>query len=145
MIVHAMLTLALANPIAMLQAAQPPVDRSLRAPAPSTVVATTSGVTSTAPQKHTTFGVGIAPVSDAVRALQFLNADEGVVATTVESGGAAEAAGLHAGDLMLAISGKRVDETTFYQTLRAQPRGRAFRVEFVREGKWRDTWVTIDQ
>ena len=96
-------------------------------------------------RKHMTFGAAIAPVSEAIRGMRYLRADEGVVLTAVQPGGAAEAAGLRAGDLVLAVNGKDVDETTLYGALRAEPRNRAFRVEFLREGKWKDTWVTIEE
>ena len=96
------------------------------------------------PRRHTTFGVAIAPVSESVRAMPYLEADEGVVLAQVQSRSAAEAAGLRVGDLVLSVDSKRVDETTIFAAIRRAPRNKPFRVEFLRNGGWRETWVTID-
>jgi S1-C subfamily serine protease len=134
MLIHTLLVLGLAaNPIG----SRPLAAAVLTAPR-------LASAADSAPRRHTTFGVAIAPVSDAIRRMPYLQDGEGVVLTAVESGGAAEAANLRAGDLVLAVSGKRVDETTLFATLRDQPRNEAFRVEFLRDGKWHDTWATIE-
>lgn len=99
---------------------------------------------STPVARHTSFGVAIAPVSEKMRALPYLEADEGVVLTEVRAGSAAAAAALKAGDIVLAVDGKRVDETTLFSAIRERPRNQAFRVEYLRAGKWKETWVTID-
>src|SRR5438270_2141547 len=69
-------------------------------------------------RRHTTFGVAIAPVSEAFRALPYLMPDEGVVLAQVQPRSAAEAAGLRTGDLILSVNGKRVDETTIFAAVR---------------------------
>jgi putative serine protease PepD len=146
MVMHALLAIALATPAAVSRSA------ALQQRAPTIAVANAVANTAPAhpaarpgPRKRTTFGAAIAPVSEAIRAMPYLAADEGVVLTAVAPGSAADAAGLRAGDLVLAVSGKHVDETTLYGALRAEPRQHAFRVEFLREGKWKDTWVTIEE
>jgi S1-C subfamily serine protease len=96
-------------------------------------------------RRHTTFGVAIAPVPESVRALPYLEPDEGVVLAQVQPRSAAEAAGLRAGDLVLSVDSKRVDETTIFATIRTAPRNKPFRVEYLRNGGWREAWVTIDQ
>ena len=96
-------------------------------------------------RRHTTFGVAIAPVPESVRAMPYLEADEGVVLAQVERRSAAEAAGLRAGDLVLSVDSKRVDATTLFAAIRRAPRNTAFRVEYLRNGGWRETWVKIDE
>src|SRR5262249_34581300 len=96
------------------------------------------------PRRHTTFGVGISPVPEAIRRLPYLMENEGVLLTDVRADGAAGAASLKKGDIVLAIDGKRVDETTLFTTLRNVPRNQAFRVEYLRDGKWRETMATLD-
>ena len=96
------------------------------------------------PRRHTTFGVAIAPVPEAIRRLPYLLENEGVLLTDVRADGAAEAASLRKGDIVLGVDGKRVDETTLFLTLRDLPRNQAFRVEFLRDGKWKETWAKID-
>jgi S1-C subfamily serine protease len=98
-----------------------------------------------APRRHTTFGVAIAPVPESIRALPYLEADEGVVLAQVQPRSAAEAAGLRSGDLVLSVDGKRVDETTIFAAIRRAPRNQAFRVEFLRDRGWHEVWVRIDQ
>jgi S1-C subfamily serine protease len=102
-------------------------------------------VEASAPRRHTTFGVAIAPVPESMRARPYLEADEGVVLAQVQSRSAAEAAGLRVGDLVLSVDSKRVDETTIFAAIRRAPRNKPFRVEFLRNGGWRETWVTIDE
>lgn len=96
-------------------------------------------------RRHTTFGVAIAPVPESVRAMPYLEADEGVVLAQVQTHSAAEAAGLRVGDLVLSVDSKRVDETTIFAAIRVAPRNKPFRVEYLRNGGWREAWVTIDQ
>lgn len=142
MFIHALLAIAFVTPPVIPQSA--PVVAT--ASAPKSISRTPPrGTRGAEPRRHTTFGAAIAPVSEVIRGMRYLHADEGVVLTAVQPGGAAEAAGLRAGDMVLAVSGKYVDETTLYGALRAEPRNHAFRVEFLREGKWKDTWVTIDE
>ena len=99
---------------------------------------------SVAAHRHTTFGIAIAPAPDAFRKMDYLVPGEGTIIAQVEPGSAAEAGRLKVGDLILAIDGKRVDETTIFATVREVPRGQAFKVEFLRGGRWQETWVTID-
>ena len=96
-------------------------------------------------RRHTTFGVAIAPVPESVRALPYLEADEGVVLAQVQPRSAAEAAGLRVGDLVLSVDSKRVDETTIFAAIRVAPRNKPFRIEFLRDRGWHETWVKIDQ
>src|SRR5262249_35152149 len=95
-------------------------------------------------RKHTTLGVAIAPVPQAFRAVGYLEPNEGVVLVKVEPGSAAAAGQLKSGDLVLAINGQRVDETTLFAAIKAIPRGEAFKVEFLRDKRWKETWVKID-
>jgi predicted metalloprotease with PDZ domain len=129
MFIHALLALAMAT-------------GSLPNPVPPQHAATTPRINSI--HRHTTFGVAIAPVPASFRATGYLEANEGVVLTEVEFDGAAYAAKLRTGDLVLAINGKRVDETTLFSTLRAIPRGQAFKIEFLRGSRWQETWAVID-
>ena len=109
-------------------------------------VAAPTRVEANAPgRRHTTFGVAIAPVPQSVRALPYLEADEGVLLAQVQSRSAAEAAGLRTGDLVLSVDGKRVDETTIFSAIRSAPRNKAFRVEYLRDRGWHETWVKIDE
>ena len=94
--------------------------------------------------KHTTLGVAIAPVPQAFRATGYLEPNEGVLLVQVEAGSAAAAGQLKDGDLVLAINGRRVDETTLYATIRSIPHGQAFKVEYLHNQRWKETWVTID-
>jgi serine protease Do len=94
--------------------------------------------------RHTSFGVAIAPVPDKIRKLPYLEENEGVVLTEVRAGGAAEAAQLKAGDIVLSVNGQRVDETTIFAALRDAPRNQEFRVEVLRAGKWKEAWVQLD-
>lgn len=94
--------------------------------------------------RHATFGVAIAPAPEAYRKLDYLEPNEGVLLVQVQPGGAADAAHLKAGDLVLGVDGKRVDETTLFATLRAIPRGQSFKVEYLRNDKWYSTTATID-
>ena len=77
--------------------------------------------------------------------MPYLEPDEGVVLAQVQPRSAAEAAGLRAGDLVLSVDSKRVDETTIFSAVRSAPRNKPFRVEYLRNGGWREAWVTIDQ
>jgi serine protease Do len=97
---------------------------------------------STVPNRAS-FGVAIAPVSAAFRATDYLEPNEGVVLAKVEAGSAAAAAQLKEGDIVLAINGKRVDETTLFAAIRAIPRGEAFKVEYLHDLRWKETWATI--
>jgi len=116
-----------------------------RSVASDTTIAHKNGSAKETARRHTTFGVAIAPVPDAIRAMPYLESDEGVVLAQVQPRSAAEAAGLRKGDLVLRIDGRRVDETTIFAAIRETPRNKPFRVEFLRNNGWRDTWVTIDQ
>ena len=125
MLIHALFVLALAaRPVA----------------GPAVASDTTDPIT----RKHTTFGVAIAPVSDAFRAIGYLEPNEGVVLVKIQPGSAAAAARLKDGDMVLGIDGKRVDETTLFAAIREIKRGEAFRVEYLRDGKWNETKVVID-
>jgi serine protease Do len=98
----------------------------------------------TIPRKRTTFGVAIAPVSEAFRRIGYLEPNEGVMIVQVQPNGAAAAAYLVAGDMILAINGKRVDETTLFAALKEVKRGTPFKVEYLRKNKWNETTAVID-
>jgi len=109
---------------------------------PSSARSTTHADTIT--RKRTTFGVAIAPVSEAFRRIGYLEPNEGVMLVQVQSTGAAAAANLVAGDMILAINGKRVDETTLFATLREVKKGEPFKVEYLRKNKWNETTAVIE-
>ncbi len=98
-----------------------------------------------ATRRYTTFGVAIAPVPANVRAMPYLEPDEGVMLAQIQRRSAAEAAGLLVGDLVLRIDGKPVDETTIFLAVRQAPRNKAFRIEYLRDNRWREAWVKIDE
>lgn len=126
MLIHALLTIALAvQPVAT-----------------PTAAATKTGDSPV--RKHTTLGVAIAPVPTAFRAVDYLEPNEGVLLVKIEAGSAAEAAQLRAGDIVLAINGKRVDETTLFATLREIPRGESFKIEYLHKERWRETSAKTD-
>jgi S1-C subfamily serine protease len=100
---------------------------------------------STAPSRRATFGIAIAPVPDAFRKLDYLVPGEGTVIAQVQPGSAADVGSLKVGDMILAIDGKRVDETSLFAAVREVSRGKAFTVEFLRDGRWRETSVTIER
>ena len=104
-----------------------------------------STTAASAARRNTTFGVAIAPVPDAIRALPYLEADEGVMIAQVQDRSAAASGGLRVGDLVLSVDGKRVDETTIYTAVKQAPRNKAFRVEYLRDGGWHETWVKIEK
>lgn len=93
--------------------------------------------------RKATFGVAIAPVPDRIRQLPYLEENEGVVLTEVRAGGAADAAALKAGDILLTVDGHRVDETTLFATLRDCPKNQSVRVELLRGGKWKEASVEM--
>jgi S1-C subfamily serine protease len=132
MLLHTLVALALASTPSVDSVAR---DSSTQPPRPEASPA----------RRHTTFGVAIAPVPESMRARPYLEPDEGVVLAQVQSRSAAEAAGLRVGDLVLSVNGKRVDETTIFAAIRRAPRNTPFRVEFLRNGGWRETWVKIDE
>jgi C-terminal processing protease CtpA/Prc len=90
-------------------------------------------------RRYVSFGVAIAPVPESFRAIDYLEPDEGVALIRVSRGSVADVAKLKAGDIVLAINGKRVDETTLFATLRDVKKGEKFRVEFLRGKNWRET------
>ena len=119
----------------------------LFAVASSSVPSSASSITASAdtiPRKRTTFGVAIAPVSEAFRRIGYLEPNEGVMIVQVQPNGAAAAAYLVAGDMILAINGKRVDETTLFAVLKEVKRGEPFKVEYLRKNKWNETTAIID-
>ena len=85
MLIHALLAVALAS-----------------SSVPSPAVVTHPSPDSIARKKRTTFGVAIAPVSDAFRRIGYLEPNEGVMLVQVQPSGAAAAANLIAGDMVLA-------------------------------------------
>jgi S1-C subfamily serine protease len=95
-------------------------------------------------RRHTTLGLAIAAVPESFRRLDYLVAGEGALVALVQRGSAADAAQLRAGDLILAINGHRVDETTLFAAVRTIRRGTAFKVELLRDTRWKEVWVTID-
>jgi len=126
MLIHALFALALAS-----------------SSVPSSGSSTTASA-DTIPRKRTTFGVAIAPVSEAFRRIGYLEPNEGVMIVQVQPNGAAAAAYLVAGDMILAINGKRVDETTLFAALKEVKRGEPFKVEFLRKNKWNETTAVIE-
>ena len=126
MLIHALFALALAS-----------------SSVPSSASSTTASA-DTIPRKRTTFGVAIAPVSEAFRRIGYLEPNEGVMIVQVQPNGAAAAAYLVAGDMILAINGKRVDETTLFAALKEVKRGEPFKVEFLRKNKWNETTAVIE-
>ena len=126
MLIHALFALALAS-----------------SSVPSSASSTTASA-DTIPRKRTTFGVAIAPVSEAFRRIGYLEPNEGVMIVQVQPNGAAAAAYLVAGDMILAINGRRVDETTLFATLKEVKRGEPFKVEFLRKNKWNETTAVIE-
>lgn len=131
MLIHALFALGVAS-------AAPPSMPSVHVAHRLAPVADTVRVTARA-----SFGIAIAPVPDRVRAMDYLQPGEGVLIAQITPGGAAEAAHLKTGDMILSVNGKRVDETTIFATLRDVPRGRAFRVEYVRDWKWQAVDVSL--
>jgi S1-C subfamily serine protease len=136
MLLHTLLALTVVASPAHRSVAADSTDAKAR---PSTTTA------AAAARRNTTFGVAIAPVPDAIRALPYLEADEGVMIAQVQDRSAAATSGLRAGDLVLSVDGKRVDETTIFAAVRQAPRNKAFRVEYLRDGGWRETWVKIEK
>jgi serine protease Do len=130
MFIHALVLFALASS-SVPSAASSPTDSTK--PSADTVT-----------RKRTTFGVAIAPVSEAFRRIGYLEPNEGVMLVQVMPNGAAAAANLIAGDMVLAINGKRVDETTLFATLKEVKKGEPFKVEFLRRNKWNETTAVID-
>jgi S1-C subfamily serine protease len=122
-----------------------PAHRSVFADSTDTKAQPSTMTTPTTARRNTTFGVAIAPVPDAIRALPYLEADEGVMIAQVQDRSAAQSGGLRVGDLVLSVDGKRVDETSIYSAVKAAPRNKAFRVEYLRDGGWHDTWVKIEK
>jgi len=122
-----------------------PAHRSVFADSTDTKAQPSTATAATAARRNTTFGVAIAPVPDAIRALPYLQADEGVMLAQVQDRSAAQSGGLRAGDLVLSVDGKRVDETTIYSAVKAAARNKPFRVEYLREGGWHETWVKIEK
>jgi S1-C subfamily serine protease len=122
-----------------------PAHRSVFADTTDTKAQPSQPATTSAAKRHTTFGVAIAPVPDAIRALPYLEPDEGVLLVQVQDRSAAATGGLRTGDLVLSIDGKRVDETTVFSAVKQAPRNKAFRVEYLRNGGWHETWVKIDE
>jgi S1-C subfamily serine protease len=122
-----------------------PAHRSVFADSTDTKAQPSTSATTSAPRRNTTFGVAIAPVPDAIRALPYLEADEGVMIAQIQGRSAAATGGLRVGDLVLSVDGKRVDETTIYATVKQVPRNKAFRVEYLRDGGWHETWVKIEK
>ena len=123
---------------------------ALASPAPHRLVtidstAVDARAANAAARRHTTFGVAIAPVPANIRAMPYLEPDEGVLLAQVQRRSAAEAAGLLVGDLVLRVDGKAVDETTLFLAVRQAPRNKAFRVEYLRDNRWREAWVKIDE
>jgi S1-C subfamily serine protease len=135
MLLHSLLALAMVAS---------PAHRSVFADSTDTK-AQPSTATASAPSRSTTFGVAIAPVPDAIRALPYLEADEGVMIAQVQDRSAAASSGLRVGDLVLSVDGKRVDETSIYSAVKSAPRNKPFRVEYLRDGGWHDTWVKIEK
>jgi len=122
-----------------------PAHRSVSADSTDTKAQPSATTSASAARRNTTFGVAIAPVPDAIRALPYLEPDEGVMIAQVQDRSAAASGGLRVGDLVLSVDGKRVDETTIYATVKQAPRNKAFRVEYLRDGGWHETWVKIEK
>ena len=122
-----------------------PAHRSVFADTTDTKAPPSPTTAASAAKRHTTLGVAIAPVPDAIRALPYLEPDEGVLLAQVQDRSAAAAGGLRTGDLVLSVDGKRVDETTLFAAVKQAPRNKAFRVEYLRNGGWHEAWVKLDE
>jgi S1-C subfamily serine protease len=122
-----------------------PAHRSVSADSTDTKAQPSTMTSASAARRNTTFGVAIAPVPDAIRALPYLEADEGALIAQVDIRSAAAAGGLRTGDIVLGVDGKRVDETTIYAAVKQAPRNKAFSVWYLRDGGWHETWVKIEK
>jgi S1-C subfamily serine protease len=143
--VHAETPMLLHSLLALAMVASP-AHRSVFADSTDTKAQpSTASAPESAPRRNATFGVAIAPVPDAIRALPYLEADEGVMIAQVQDRSAAASSGLRVGDLVLSVDGKRVDETSIYSAVKSAPRNKPFRVEYLRDGGWHDTWVKIEK
>lgn len=136
MLLHSLLALAIVAS---------PGHRSVFADSTDTKAQPSTKTAPTPARRNTTFGVAIAPVPDAIRALPYLEPDEGVMIAQVQDRSAAQSGGLREGDLVLSVDGKRVDETTIFTAVKQAPRNKPFRVEYLRDGGWHDTWVKIEK
>lgn len=82
------------------------------------------------------FGAGLVPLEPAKRAELKLAADEGLTLGAPAKGGSAEAAGLKAGDILLALDGKRVGTVDrFVQLLATKAGGQTIAVRLLVDGK----------
>ena len=122
-----------------------PAHRSVFADSTDTKAQPSTTTSTSKARRNTTFGVAIAPVPDAIRALPYLEADEGVMIAQVEARSAAASAGLRTGDIVLGVDGKRVDETTMFAAVKRAPRNKPFSVWYLRNGGWHETWVKIEK
>jgi S1-C subfamily serine protease len=122
-----------------------PAHRSVFADSTDTKAQPSTTTTTRTARRNTTFGIAIAPVPDNIRALPYLEADEGVMIAQVEFRSAAATGGLRTGDIVLGVDGKRVDETTIFAAVKQAPRNKAFSVWYLRNGGWHETWVKIEK
>ena len=136
MLLHSLLALAIVAS---------PAHRSVFADSTDTKAQPSTTTAASAARRNTTFGVAIAPVPDAIRALPYLEPDEGVLIAQVELRSAAASGGLRTGDIVLGVDGKRVDETTIFAAVKQAPRNKAFSVWYLRDGGWHETWVKIEK
>ena len=136
MLLHSLLALTLAAS---------PAHRSVFADSTDTKAKPSTTTSTSKARRNTTFGIAIAPVPDNIRALPYLEADEGVMIAQVEFRSAAATGGLRTGDIVLGVDGKRVDETTIFAAVKQAPRNKAFSVWYLRNGGWHEIWVKIEK
>jgi len=90
------------------------------------------------------FGVNIDNVTPEEAAALGLPKGKGVRILKSDEGGPADQAGLRAGDVLLVLEGKAIENTkTFISDLRARKPGAKVRVRFRRNGKTRDAVVAL--
>ena len=89
-------------------------------------------------------GVGINPVTSAMMASYKLTDDRGAFVSTVKPNGPAALAGLRAGDVIVGLDGKEVNNPAALRirTASLSP-GSTVRLDFVREGARKSTEVTV--
>jgi len=91
-------------------------------------------------------GVMVQPVSDDIAKAFKLDSGTGAVVTDVTKGSAAEKAGLHAGDVILAYNGQAISSSADLPPLVGQsPPGSKATVQILRDGKKQDVPVTVGE
>lgn len=91
-------------------------------------------------------GIVVQPVTqDIARSLGLQNV-RGVIVSQVQSGGAAERAGLKRGDVILALNGNAVtDPNTFRNNIASTPPGRTVSIRILRDGNEQELTATLGE